>query len=250
MTINDSNQSILKLRPVLVERIWGGTWLKHEFGYQTTSPSIGEAWVISAHKSGDCQIENGLYKGQTLSEVYREHRELFANDQAEKFPLLVKFIDAKEDLSVQVHPGDAYAQAHEHQSGKSEAWIILGALPNSRILIGHNAKNRDELTSMINQQKWNQLLTYRDVAKDEVINIPSGTVHAICAGTTLIEIQQSSDVTYRLYDYDRLDNEGQKRDLHLNKAIDVIDVPHVVVPRKFLPNNPPSNALISVLKTK
>lgn len=240
---------ILKLKPVLVERIWGGTWLKTEFGFKTKSQNIGEAWVISAHRSGDCPIVNGPFKGQTLSEVYHEHRELFANDRSDTFPLLIKLIDAKDDLSVQVHPGDQYAQRHERQSGKSEAWIILGAHPDSRILVGHNAKSREQLKDLINAQKWDKLLTYRPLKKDEVINIPSGTVHAICAGTSLIEVQQSSDVTYRLYDYDRVDDKGHKRELHLAKAMDVIDVPHKNTSQIFLPSKPVSNVLVKVLTT-
>ncbi|MDY0345955.1 MAG: type I phosphomannose isomerase catalytic subunit [Bacilli bacterium] len=244
-----SSISIIKLAPVLVEKIWGGTWLKEQFGYKSKSNNIGESWVISAHPSGDCKVLNGFYKGKTLSQLYNLRRDLFANDAHEKFPLLVKLIDAKEDLSVQVHPNNEYAQKHEGQSGKSEAWIILNAESNARILVGHNARTHHELQQLVNEQKWRDLLNYRKLVKGEIIYIPSGTLHAICAGTSLIEIQQSSDVTYRLYDYDRIDDEGKKRELHLEKSLDVIDVPAKKQKQIFMPENFDYNHLNKVLQT-
>lgn len=240
---------VIKLAPVLVERLWGGTWLKEEFGYKTESDHIGESWIVSAHPSGDCRILNSVYKGQTLSQLYNKRRDLFANEASDKFPLLIKFIDAKEDLSIQVHPGDDYAYKHEQQSGKSESWIILNTKPDTRILIGHSAKNREDLKRMIDLRKWDQLLTYRPLTKGEVINIPSGTLHAICSGTSLLEIQQSSDVTYRLYDYDRLDKNGHQRDLHLEKSIDVIDVPARQTSPRTMSEKQANNSLINLLDT-
>lgn len=241
--------SVIKLAPVLVERLWGGTWLKEEFGYKTDSDHIGESWIVSAHPSGDCRILNSVYKGQTLSQLYNKRRDLFANEASDKFPLLIKFIDAKEDLSVQVHPGDDYAYKHEQQSGKSESWIILNTKPDTRILVGHSAKNREDLKRMIELRKWDQLLTYRPLNKGEIISIPSGTLHAICSGTSLLEIQQSSDVTYRLYDYDRLDKNGHQRELHLEKSIDVIDVPARQTSQLKMSEKQPNNKAIDLLNT-
>ncbi|MFA5421173.1 MAG: type I phosphomannose isomerase catalytic subunit [Bacilli bacterium] len=240
---------VLKLQPVFVERIWGGSWLKEEFSYPITSDKIGECWVISAHPSANCIVLNSPYKGSKLSDVYYDRRDLFAFDRRDKFPLLVKFIDAKEDLSVQVHPDDEYALKHEGQSGKSEAWIILNAKPDTRILVGHKAKSHQELKDMVYSGRWGDLLKYRPLASGEIINIPSGTVHALCAGTALIEIQQSSDVTYRLYDYNRIDKNGSKRELHLQKSIDVIQVPSEDSPVRTMPKKHGHNRLVRILET-
>lgn len=249
MNKNKPRLTVIKLAPVQVERIWGGTWLREQFGYVTKSETIGETWVISAHPSGNCKVLNSIYKGMSLSDLYDIRRDLFANDPSEKFPLLVKFIDAKEDLSVQVHPNDDYARRHENQNGKSEAWLILDCKPKTDILIGHQAQTREQLRAMIYGGRWEELLTYRPLQKGEIINIPSGTLHAICAGTSLIEIQQSSDITYRVFDYDRLDAKGHKRELHLEKSIDVIDVPHVQAPIRLMPKRQLSNRVKDLLVT-
>jgi len=216
---------LLKLVPIFRETLWGGTWLKDEYGYPIPSRHTGECWAISAHPQGDCKIAQGPFKGLTLSDVFANHKELFGNDPRTRFPLLVKLIDAHQDLSVQVHPDDDYAQAHEHQPGKTEAWIILHADKESRIELGHQAKTHEELAQLIADKRWDHLLSYRPVLKDQAILVPSGTVHALCQGTSVLEIQQSSDVTYRFYDYDRVDASGKTRELHLKKALDVVKVP-------------------------
>ncbi|MFA5481544.1 MAG: type I phosphomannose isomerase catalytic subunit [Bacilli bacterium] len=239
--------NLLKLEPLFVERIWGGTWLKEEYGYKIDKPNIGECWAISAHPSGDCKIASGYYHGWTLSQIYEQRRDLFADDSHNKFPLMVKLIDAKDDLSIQVHPDDRYARLHEGQSGKSEAWIILHTLPNARIQIGHTAMTRDELCELVKAGKWDQLLKYRPLKEGEVFDIKSGTLHAICKGTSLIEIQQSSDLTYRVYDYDRVDHNGLKRPLHIDKALDVIAIPQQDKPIRYLPLNRKKNILFNVL---
>lgn len=223
-------QTIIKLEPVFHEKIWGGDRLKTEFGYPIPSEKTGECWAISALPQGDCIISNGQFKNQHLSEVYSTHRELFANDPHEKFPLLVKIIDAHQDLSVQVHPDDDYAYKHENQPGKTEAWIILGVEKNTRVQLGHHAVSKPELHDWVLQGKWSKLLGYRPLQLGEVIYVPTGTVHALCRGTLLLEIQQSSDVTYRLYDYDRVDEHGMHRELHIDKALDVINVPYIAEP--------------------
>ncbi|MFA5686693.1 MAG: type I phosphomannose isomerase catalytic subunit [Bacilli bacterium] len=241
---------ILKLKPHFEETLWGGNNLKKEFNFKVETNQLGEVWLISAHPSGESRLINTYFKSKTLSYVYQNYKQLFSNERGSKFPLLVKFIDAKKDLSVQVHPNDEYALKHEKQKGKSEAWIILNKAPNTRILIGHNAKTKEELTSLINKKNWDELLTYRELNKHEIINIPSGTVHAICEGTTLLEIQQSSDVTYRLYDYDRLDKNNNLRPLHLEKAIDVINVPHEHEKIQYLPTKQNYNEIHKLLLTK
>lgn len=216
---------ILHLRPIFKEKIWGGTQLATSFNYSLPSNKIGECWAISAHPEGDCIITRGPYQDLTLSHVYQNHKELFANDPHLQFPLLVKLIDANQDLSIQVHPNDAYALKHEQQYGKSEAWIILNVEPTTRIQLGHHAQKKDEFWNKVEQEKWDELLAYRPLNPFEVIPVAPGTLHALCQGTLLLEIQQSSDVTYRVYDYHRLDASGKPRELHLKKALDVMTIP-------------------------
>lgn len=218
---------IMFLNPVLKEMIWGGNRLHTEFGYEIPSDHTGECWAISAHPNGDCTIKNGKYQGKHLSELWSNHRELFGNVEGEIFPLLIKIIDAKQDLSIQVHPDDEYAQTHEHGSlGKTECWYILDCDEDASIIVGHNAKSKDELKQMIYEHKWKDLIHAQPIKKSDFFQISPGTVHAIKAGTLILETQQSSDITYRLYDYDRLQN-GKPRELHIDKSIDVITCPYI-----------------------
>ena len=197
-----------------------------EYGYDIPGDNTGECWAISAHKNGDDTILGGTYDGWSLSRLYEEHRELFGNSKEDVFPLLVKIIDAKADLSIQVHPDDTYAKEHENGSlGKTECWYILDCDEDATIVIGHNAKDKKELEQMISANRWDELIRVRKVHKGDFFQIEPGTVHAIKAGTLILETQQSSDVTYRLYDYGRLQN-GKPRELHIEKSIDVIGCPH------------------------
>lgn len=219
-------EEIIKLKPVFVEKIWGGKKLKDIFNYDIPSNNTGECWAISALKGGDCEIENTEFKGKTLSWLYENHRNLFGNIDNPEFPLLVKILDAADNLSIQVHPDDKYAREVEKQPfGKTEAWYVLDCAEDSVIEIGHKAKSKDEVKDMILKEKWSELLNYRPVKKGDFFFIEAGTVHAICKNTLIYEIQQSSDLTYRLYDYDRVDRKtGEKRELHTEKSIDVIKV--------------------------
>lgn len=197
-----------------------------EYGYDIPGDDTGECWAISAHANGDAAIAGGTYKGVTLSKLYQEHRELFGNSKEDVFPLLVKIIDAKADLSIQVHPDDAYANKNENGSlGKTECWYILDCEEDATIVIGHHAKDKQELKQMIAENRWNELISVRPIKKGDFFQIEPGTVHAIKAGTLILETQQSSDITYRLYDYGRLQN-GKPRELHIEKSIDVIECPH------------------------
>lgn len=226
-------RQILFMEPVFKEMIWGGERLREEFHYNTPSDRTGECWAISAHQNGDCIIKSGSFTGQHLSTLWRVHKELFGNSKGESFPLLIKIIDAKEDLSIQVHPDDEYAKEKENGSlGKTECWYILDCNQEGSIVIGHNARNKEELRQMIHQNKWSQLIHTVKIRKGDFFQINPGTVHAIKAGTLILETQQSSDITYRLYDYDRL-SDGKPRELHIEKSIDVIGCPQeVVIPVK------------------
>lgn len=220
---------ILKLKPILLEKIWGGTKLGEM--YQQEGQSFGECWGISAHKTYSNQILEGEFAGQTLRDLYTFHRSLFGNYSADEFPILVKLIDAAHDLSIQVHPDDSYAKAHEHSHGKEECWYILDADKNTQILIGHSAKTTNEIKHKIQMNDLLSIINTYHIKPKDYFYIPAGTIHAICAGTFLLEVSQSSDITYRLYDYDRLDH-GKKRDLHINESLDVIRVPDENVIRK------------------
>ncbi|SDZ33903.1 mannose-6-phosphate isomerase [Evansella caseinilytica] len=220
-------KDIIHLEPVLQEKIWGGSRLKTQFHYDILSSKTGECWGISGHANGTNVIKNGEYKGRTLRELWKEHRELFDNEHGEEFPLLVKIIDAQDDLSVQVHPDDEYAQKHEgYAYGKTECWYILDREPGAELILGHNAQTREELQQLVDAEEWDKLFRSVPVEKGDFVYVPSGTVHAIGKGIMILEIQQSSDITYRFYDYDRTDDNGNPRELHIQDSVACSMVPH------------------------
>lgn len=207
--------------PVFKERVWGGYKLKTEFDYNVGSYSVGECWGIAAHPNGCSVVRDGEFKGLSLRDLWENHRELFGNIEGKTFPLLIKILDAKEDLSIQVHPDDEYANINEGGSfGKTECWYVLQADKNASLIIGHNAKDKEELVSMVEEKKWNELLHRVPVKKGDFVQINPGTLHAIKGGVMILETQQNSDITYRFYDYDRLFL-GKKRELQLDKALSV-----------------------------
>ena len=214
----------LFLQSVMQEKIWGGTHLRDVFDYDIPSDHVGEYWAISAHPNGVSTIKNGRYAGQTLDVLYAEHRELFGNRKEPVFPLLTKILDANDWLSVQVHPDDAYGLEHEGELGKTECWYIIAAEPGAEIIYGHNAKSKEELRQQIESKDWENLLTKVPVRAGDFFYVPSGTMHAIGAGIMVLETQQSSDTTYRVYDFDRKDDQGNLRELHLEKSIDVLNI--------------------------
>ena len=215
---------ILKMKPVFKEMIWGGHKLRDVYGYDIPSDNTGECWAISAHKNGDCVIAGGEYDGKTLSWLFDNHRELFGNIEGNQFPLLVKIIDAKNDLSVQVHPNDEYAEEHEHSLGKTECWYVLQADEGTNMVMGHHAKTKEEFVKAIEEDDYDNLLNKFQIKKGDFFYIPSGTLHAICSGSLIYEAQQSSDITYRVYDYHRKDKDGNERQLHVQQSIDVTKI--------------------------
>lgn len=217
------------LQPVLQERIWGGQKLQQLYQYELPSAQTGEAWVISAHPNGPSIIRNGPLEGKTLADAWEKHGELFNKNQdnVEAYPLLVKVLDANDDLSVQVHPDDRFAREEEGEPyGKTECWYVLEAEPGAELVLGHHAKTKAELEDMIDEGEWNNLLQYIPVKSGDFVYVPSGTIHAIGKGIVILETQQSSDITYRVYDYDRTDAKGNTRELHLDRAKQVTTVPH------------------------
>ena len=214
----------LFLQSVMHEKIWGGTKLRDEFGYEIPSDKVGECWAISAHPNGVSTVKNGRFAGQKLDTLYAEHRELFGDRSEPVFPLLTKILDANDWLSVQVHPDDAYGLKHEGELGKTECWYIIAADEGAEIIYGHNAKSKEELREQIESKNWDQLLTKVKVKAGDFFYVPSGTMHAIGSGILILETQQSSDTTYRVYDFDRKDDAGNLRELHLEKSIDVLNI--------------------------
>lgn len=218
-------KDIIFLEPVFKEMIWGGSKLRTDFGYDIPGEHTGECWAIAAHKNGDSSVMNSEFSGYTLSRLWNEKRELFGNLDGDVFPLLIKIIDAKADLSIQVHPDDEYANKNENGSlGKTECWYILDCDDGADIIVGHNAKSKEELKEMVDGGRWDDLLRKIPIKKGDFFQIDPGCLHAIRKGTVILETQQNSDITYRVYDYDRL-SDGKPRELHTQKAIDVITAP-------------------------
>jgi len=217
------------LQPVFQERIWGGQKLKTEFHYHIPDEQTGEAWVISAHPHGPSMIINGPLAGRTLADAWNKHGELFNKklENQEEYPLLVKILDAADDLSVQVHPNDQYAREVEGVPyGKTECWYVLSSEEGAELVLGHHADSREELERSVDEGEWDKLLRRVKVRAGDFVYVPSGTLHAIGKGIVILETQQSSDITYRVYDYDRTDAAGNKRELHLVRAKQVTTVPH------------------------
>ena len=220
----DTTRDLIFPTPIFHEKIWGGRKLADDFGYEIPDGPIGECWAISAHPNGDCVISGGAWDGMRLSELWDEHRELFGDVEGDRFPLLIKIIDAKDNLSVQVHPDDAYAAEHENGSlGKRECWYVLAADEGTQIIIGQRAHDRAELAGMIDEGRWDDMLNLVPCHVGDFFPIEPGTVHAIQGGTLILETQQSSDVTYRVYDYDRVGDDGKPRELHIQQSLDVVD---------------------------
>ncbi|KRG14999.1 mannose-6-phosphate isomerase [Virgibacillus soli] len=217
----------LFLQPVFQERIWGGTALKTQFGYDIPSNHTGECWAISAHPNGPSIVKNGPFAGKTLIELWEEQPELFGNHPTKAFPLLTKILDANTDLSVQVHPDDEYANEHENgELGKTECWYIIDCKEGAELIYGHTAKTKEDFARMIEKDEWDQLLRRVKIKPGDFFYVPSGTIHALGEGTLVLETQQSSDTTYRLYDYGRVGQDGKTRELHIDQSIAVATIPH------------------------
>lgn len=216
------------LRPSGKDYLWGGERLKTEYGKDIDLSPLAETWECSGHPDGPSYAATGEYKGKSLAEITKEHTEWLGTkcDPSLGFPILIKFIDAAKDLSVQVHPSDEYAQTHENgQNGKTEMWYVLEAESDAKLVWGFEHKvTRRQLKENIQQGCLSKDLHYVPVHKGDMFLIEAGTVHAIGAGIILAEIQESSNLTYRLYDYNRVGKDGKKRELHFDKAAEVLNM--------------------------
>ena len=215
----------MKLKPYISETVWGGSRLVTEYGIDPQGcANCAEAWVLSAHPNGSSMVQNGAYAGMRLDELYAHAPELFGKRAADKLPVLVKFIDAQDDLSIQVHPRDTDDVLLPGEAGKTECWYILDAQPGAKLYLGfRKAITREAFAHAIKTQTLMEHVQAFEVQAGEFYFIPAGTLHAIGRGVLLAEVQQNSDTTYRVYDYGRLQN-GVPRALHVEQAMAVTDL--------------------------
>ena len=214
--------NILKLTPSCKDYLWGGSRLRSDFGIKSDLNPLAEAWVLSCHPDGPSYLADGT----TLADYVTAHPGCLGTDceKFEQFPILTKFIDAKNNLSIQVHPSNEYALEHEHQYGKTEMWYVLDCEPGAFLYYGFDHEiSREELEERIRNNTLTEVLNAVPVKKGDCLFIPSGTLHAIRKGIVVAEIQQNSNVTYRIYDYGRKGADGKPRQLHIPQALDVTE---------------------------
>lgn len=219
----------LKFQPILKDKIWGGEKLSQHFNKDSSSIKLGESWEISTVPNDISVVSNGELKGKSLQELLKAYKtELLGENNfkrfGEQFPLLIKFIDAKQDLSIQLHPNDELAKTRHKSFGKTEMWYVMQADKDANLIVGFNQKvDKETYLKHLENKTLTQILNFDKVKEGDTYFIEAGRVHAIGAGVMLAEIQQTSDITYRVYDWDRLDADGNERELHNDIAIDAFD---------------------------
>lgn len=227
--MKDSRLYPIKFIPILKERLWGGSKLKTVLGKPIKSGQTGESWELSGIAGDVSLVANGPLKGKSLQELIDMYStDLLGKSVVERFgsefPILIKFIDAQKDLSIQLHPGDELAMKRHQSFGKTEMWYIMDAEKGAELIIGFNKDvDAEEYQQFLEQGKLTDLMNYVPVNKGDTFFINTGKVHAIGAGIMLTEIQQTSDITYRIYDFERRDKEGNLRELHTEQALEAID---------------------------
>ena len=219
---------IMKLEPAFKDNLWGGTKLRTVFGKKCDYDVIGESWELSAHPDGQSVIASGIFTGMYFGEFIEKYGHDvvgWKSSSLDRFPVLIKFIDAKKDLSIQIHPDDDYALEIENEFGKNEMWYVVDCEPGAYLYCGlKQDSSKEEIRERIENNTITDILNKIEVHKGDCVMVKAGTIHAIGAGILICEIQQNSNCTYRMYDYDRKDKFGNKRELHIDKAIDVVDV--------------------------
>ena len=223
----------LKFKPIFKDKIWGGDKIKTVLGKDFSPlPNCGEVWVLSGVEGNQTIVENGFLAGNELNELIEVYMDDLVGEKVfdkfrNEFPVLIKFIDAKDWLSIQVHPDDELAKQRKIGSGKTEMWYIMDAEENSELISGFNKKlTKEEYLEKFKTKKLKEVLNYENTKKGDVFFMPSGRVHALGPGIMLAEIQQTSDTTYRIYDWDRVDDKGNSRELHTEEALDAFDFNH------------------------
>lgn len=219
----------LKFKPILKQTLWGGDKIIAFKHLDVNLPNVGESWEISAVEGSESVVANGVDKGRTLTEMVREYKEKLVGESnyarfGEKFPLLIKFIDAKFDLSIQVHPGDDLAKKRHDSFGKNEMWYVIAAGKGARLISGFSRQiTQKEYKERVGNGTFAEVVQSCDIQPGNVFYVPAGRVHGIGAGAFIAEIQQTSDITYRIYDYNRKDKDGKPRELHTALAMDAIN---------------------------
>ena len=213
--------SILFFDPIPRPAIWGHTLVRDYFGYKQFPEGIGQSWSFSAQKDASTICLTEPFKGMTLRELWKNHQELFGHPN-EEFPVIISLVAPEDDLSIQVHPDSQAAKKYGYALGKNEAWYFIKSEDNASIVYGHNAKDEKDLYNYINNEKWDELIKHLSVHTGDFVYLPAGILHALKKGSIVYEIQQSTDVTFRFYDYHRKDKYGNERELHLTQAIDCL----------------------------
>jgi mannose-6-phosphate isomerase len=219
----------LKFKPILKERLWGGTKLKEVLNKPIESDITGESWELSGVQGDISVVSNGELEGTSLQSLMEEEgNALLGNSVVQRFgndfPILIKFIDAKQDLSIQLHPNDELAKSRHNSFGKTEMWYIMDADPGAKLIVGFNKDvEKEEYVKSLEEGTLTDLMNYEEVKEGDTFFINTGKIHAIGAGVLLAEIQQTSDITYRVFDFNRRDKDGNLRELHTSLAVDAID---------------------------
>jgi mannose-6-phosphate isomerase len=240
----------LQFDPILKERIWGGTKLKTYLNKSISSEITGESWEISSVENDVSVVSNGNFKGKSLNECIVEFPNEILGTKIYKrfgnqFPLLFKYLDAREDLSIQLHPNDALAKKRHNSFGKTEMWYVMQADQDSRLIVGFKQKsNPDEYLENLKNKTILDILDTKKVTKGDVFFLETGTIHAIGAGIVIAEIQQTSDITYRIYDFERKDANGNERELHNDLALDAINYEVVEAEKKYSKTENSSNEVV------
>jgi mannose-6-phosphate isomerase len=244
----------LKFHPILKEKIWGGQKITNELNKDTTGlENCGETWEISGVPGNISVVSNGPLTGTPLPDLIDQYQgdlvgEKVYQKEGNNFPLLVKFIDANQDLSIQVHPDNALAQKRHHSLGKTEMWYIFQSDPGAKLIVGFNQPlDKEKYLDYFNNGRLMEVLNQEEVAADDVYFVPAGRVHTIGKGILLAEIQQTSDITYRIYDFDRVDKNGNARELHTEQALDALDFQHY--PQYKTEYDQSSNQAVSIVNS-
>lgn len=232
--------ALLKLKPSFKDYLWGGHRLVDDYDKEYDGEILAESWELSCHPDGPSYITNGEYAGKTLRAfIESEGKEVLGTNcqRFEDFPILAKFIDARDSLSIQVHPDDSYALKNEGQYGKTEMWYVMDCEPGAYLYYGFNREvSAEEFAERIENETLEEVLNKVEVHKGDVLFNEARTLHAICKGILIAEIQQNSNLTYRIYDYGRVDADGKKRELHIEKALKVTDRFPVVKNKEAYPH--------------
>jgi Phosphomannose isomerase len=237
--------TVLFFKPIPKIAIWGKDIVKKYFNYDEFPDNVGQAWVFSAQKGEATICINGEHKGKDLYTLWKNNQEIFGNKEGE-FPVIISLVAPNDDLSIQVHPDEQAAKKIGYPMGKNEAWYFIEAPVLSSIIYGHHAKDKAELQAYIQDEKWLELIKHLPVKKDDFVYLPAGLLHALKKGNIVYEVQQSTDITYRFFDYHRKDDKGNERDLHLEQAIDCLSYDSELMKNKITPQIEKSENLCKV----